>query len=354
MMSKVNQTAPAFGIFIGRIFSWIRRHAFELFVILLILHICLSRGLSFKVNVHDPQSALPGAVIEWAGEERANRAGILPVISWIGRLFQSGASTQLGGLGVGTSAGQLATIQAGQPNPNAHIADGRSVALGQGSIASVAQNVSLLSSGSATGPSTTAVNSPASRVDGQDHFNSVAETDDPAPHINNLTLVLSPSYFSRHNIPAHILQSKRDRLQNYLNTYAPLAQAEMRKHGIPASITLAQALLESNAGDSRLATQSNNHFGIKCKSRCLGCTCRNYGDDTRYDMFRVFTSVAESFEEHSALLLTQRYSRLHTYGKDYNRWAHGLKACGYATDPNYGNKLVKIIEGLELDRYDVG
>ncbi|MEM8584854.1 MAG: glucosaminidase domain-containing protein [Bacteroidota bacterium] len=352
-MSKVNQSAPVLGLQIGRILSWVRRYAFELFIILLILHICLTRGLSFKVNVHDPQSGLPGAVMEWVGERSTSEAGFLSAFSWIGRLVQSGTTTQLGSLGIRTSAGHLAAVQSDEFSNDARVRAEHAGTLGQGSISSVAQNVSLLSSASSAGPATRAIQSAATQEAGRDHFNSVAQTDDPAPHINNLTLVLSPTYFSRHNIPAHILQSKRDRLQNYLDTYSPLAQDEMRKHGIPASITLAQALLESNAGDSRLATQSNNHFGIKCKSRCLGCTCRNYGDDTRYDMFRVFTSVAESFEEHSALLLTQRYNRLHTYGKDYNRWAHGLKACGYATDPNYGNKLVKIIEGLDLDRYDV-
>ena len=126
----------------------------------------------------------------------------------------------------------------------------------------------------------------------------------------------------------------------------------MDEYGIPASITLAQGLLESNAGDSKLAVVSNNHFGIKCRKKCLGCTCRNYGDDTRYDMFRVFDSATESFREHSELLNTSRYAKLKKHGLDYKKWAHGLKSCGYATDKRYGHKLVKIIENLELDRYD--
>lgn len=183
-------------------------------------------------------------------------------------------------------------------------------------------------------------------------FNEVAPSADPAPHISNMTLVLSPDYGERKKLPKHIIRAKKERVQNYLDTYAPLARREMAEYGIPASITLAQGLLESNAGDSKLAVNSNNHFGIKCRSKCLGCTCRNYGDDTRYDMFRVFTSPAESFREHSKLLNSKRYAKLKGHGNDYVKWAHGLKACGYATDKRYGHKLVKIIENLGLDKYD--
>ena len=183
-------------------------------------------------------------------------------------------------------------------------------------------------------------------------FNEVAVTDDPAPHISNLTLVLSPDYGERKNLPARIITAKKARVQNYLARYAEAARDEMKEHGIPASITLAQGLLESNAGDSRLARESRNHFGIKCRAKCLGCTCRNYGDDTRYDMFRVFDSPAESFREHSKLLGYSRYRKLKTFGLDYVKWAHGLQSCGYATDKRYGKKLVTIIENLGLDKYD--
>ena len=185
-----------------------------------------------------------------------------------------------------------------------------------------------------------------------DDFNSVAVTDDPAPHISNLTLVLSPDYGERKGLAPSIIAAKKQRVRNYVDRYAPAAQREQRIHGIPASITLAQGLLESNAGDSKLAVNSNNHFGIKCRSKCLGCTCRNYGDDTRYDMFRVFDSVGDSFREHSALLNSSRYAKLKAHGTDYRKWAHGLKSCGYATDKKYADKLIKIIEELDLARYD--
>ena len=184
-------------------------------------------------------------------------------------------------------------------------------------------------------------------------FHDVAETDDPAPHISNLTLVLSPDYARRKGLPEWIATAKRQRVQRYIDRYAEVARREMQQFGIPASITLAQGLLESNAGDSKLARESGNHFGIKCKRKCRGCTCRNYSDDTHYDMFRVFADPLDSFREHSQLLQLSRYRKLKTYGKDYKKWAHGLKSAGYATDKRYGHKLIKIIEELDLMDYDL-
>lgn len=183
-------------------------------------------------------------------------------------------------------------------------------------------------------------------------FHDVAKTDDPAPHISNLTLVLSPDYARRKGLSDDIVAAKRQRVQRYIDRYADVARREMDQFGIPASITLAQGLLESNAGDSKLARESNNHFGIKCKRKCRGCTCRNYSDDTHYDMFRVFDDPLASFREHSQLLQLSRYRKLKSYGKDYQKWAHGLKKAGYATDRRYGHKLVQIIEELDLARYD--
>ncbi len=184
-------------------------------------------------------------------------------------------------------------------------------------------------------------------------FNDVSPlADDPAPHISNLTLILSPDYAERKKLPREIVEAKWARVRNYVQRFAPAAQREMRDYGIPASITLAQGLLESNAGDSRLARESNNHFGIKCRSKCRGCTCRNYRDDSAYDMFRVFENTQESYREHSILLSSSRYSKLKDYGTDYVQWAHGLKKAGYATDKRYAHKLIKIIERLNLHTYD--
>lgn len=139
----------------------------------------------------------------------------------------------------------------------------------------------------------------------------------------------------------------------YIDKFAPAAIRAMNKYGIPASITLAQGLLESNAGESKLALESNNHFGIKCRRKCKGCTCRNYTDDDVYDMFRVFDSAWESYEEHSILLTSPRYEHLQKYGKDYKSWAYGLRRAGYATDKTYGQKLIRLIRNLNLEKYDI-
>lgn len=178
-------------------------------------------------------------------------------------------------------------------------------------------------------------------------------SDRKANTFSNLTFVLSPTYAERHNINPAIAKEKVENCRKYAEKYAPVALKERETYGIPVSITLAQGILESNAGDSRLSLESNNHFGIKCRSKCRGCTCRNYTDDDVYDMFRVFDSVWDSYREHSKLLTTRRYKHLLKLNKkDYKKWAHGLKKAGYATDKRYAQKLIQIIEFLDLDRYD--
>jgi flagellum-specific peptidoglycan hydrolase FlgJ len=169
----------------------------------------------------------------------------------------------------------------------------------------------------------------------------------------NLSFVLSPDLAQRKGVPKAIVEEKMQACRSYVERFAATAISEMKIYGIPASITLAQGLIETNAGDSKLATESNNHFGIKCRSKCRGCTCRNYSDDDIYDMFRVFDSAWESFREHSKLLQIDRYKHLKKLGtKDYKGWAIGLKKAGYATDKNYDRKLVKIIEELDLAQFD--
>lgn len=174
-----------------------------------------------------------------------------------------------------------------------------------------------------------------------------------ANNFSNLTFILNPTYAKRKGIAAEIVEEKLSNCLAYVDHYHGEAQRAMREYGIPASITLAQGLLESNAGASRLARESNNHFGIKCRTKCRGCTCRNYTDDDIYDMFRVFTQPLESYEEHSILLSSKRYRHLKKLGREnYHAWAHGLKKAGYATDKRYAEKLIQIIETLHLDRYD--
>ncbi len=138
----------------------------------------------------------------------------------------------------------------------------------------------------------------------------------------------------------------------YIEQYSDIAMVEQARHNIPASITLAQALLESGAGKSELAAKSNNHFGIKCHSNWEGERIY-HDDDKKGECFRKYDKVIESYEDHSEFLKRDRYQTLFTYKvTDYKSWAYGLKAAGYATDPKYPAKLIKIIEDYELYRFD--
>jgi flagellum-specific peptidoglycan hydrolase FlgJ len=149
-------------------------------------------------------------------------------------------------------------------------------------------------------------------------------------------------------------REKRRKQLAYVKTYQKVAQLEMETHGIPASITLAQGLLESNIGQSRLATRNQNHFGIKCFSKsCNRGHCSNFEDDSHKDFFRIYASPEESYRAHSQVLQNNRYRKLFDLPKsDYRSWALGLRKAGYATDRSYGEKLIRLIEELELDRYD--
>ena len=139
---------------------------------------------------------------------------------------------------------------------------------------------------------------------------------------------------------------------DYIREYNELAVRHMVQYKIPASIKLAQALLESDAGKSNLSRKENNHFGIKCSPDWTG-PCANYADDTPYDRFRVYKSVKESFEDHSLFLQKPNYSMLFNLDiLDYQGWAKGLQECRYATSKNYANSLIGLIEKYELYRYD--
>lgn len=140
----------------------------------------------------------------------------------------------------------------------------------------------------------------------------------------------------------------------YIEKYSPLAITEMEKYGIPASITLAQGILESNNGNSFLARNANNHFGIKCHE-WTGPSVRR-DDDAKNECFRKYSDPLESFEDHSSFLTSRpRYSSLFELKiTDYKGWAKGLKAAGYATDPKYAKHLITIIEANELFLFDRG
>ena len=158
-----------------------------------------------------------------------------------------------------------------------------------------------------------------------------------------LILLLFSSFFS-------FPQSKTER---YIEQYSQISVDEMNKYNIPASITLAQGILESGNGESRLATQGKNHFGIKCHSNWNGKTIIE-DDDEQGECFRKYGKVADSYRDHS-LFLTERgrYSFLFEYQKtDYKKWAEGLKEAGYATNPNYPTLLIDLIERYDLTRFD--
>ena len=139
---------------------------------------------------------------------------------------------------------------------------------------------------------------------------------------------------------------------NYIEKWHTLAVRHQQQYGIPASITLAQGLLESGAGLSRLATEGNNHFGIKCHKDWTGDGIYQ-DDDEQNECFRKYADAAESFEDHARFLKRKRYQPLFQLREtDYAGWANGLKQCGYATDPSYAAKLVNIIEMYELYKYD--
>ena len=153
-------------------------------------------------------------------------------------------------------------------------------------------------------------------------------------------------------VSALLVSAQNQQYVKYINQYKSLAIDQMKKYKIPASIMLAQALLESNAGQSELARKSNNHFGIKCHDWAGRKVYHD--DDQRDDCFRVYKSVKDSYEDHSIFLSShQRYAGLFRLkATDYVGWARGLKAAGYATSPTYADKLINIIESYNLDRYD--
>ena len=141
--------------------------------------------------------------------------------------------------------------------------------------------------------------------------------------------------------------------ERYIARYASIAVNEMYRTGVPASITLAQGIIESGSGRSRLATDGNNHFGIKCHNTWKGKTMLA-DDDRKNECFRVYDSAEESFRDHSDFLRYQdRYKFLFDLKTtDYKGWAAGLKKAGYATDPSYASKLIQCVEDYDLGRFD--
>ena len=150
-----------------------------------------------------------------------------------------------------------------------------------------------------------------------------------------------------------LLGFSQSKTESYISKYSSVAVVEMNKYSIPASITLAQGILESGNGESRLAVDGKNHFGIKCHSNWNGKTII-VDDDEKGECFRKYSNVAESYRDHSLFLSERgRYSFLFAYKKsDYKKWAKGLKKAGYATNPKYASLLIDLIEKYQLYNYD--
>ena len=154
---------------------------------------------------------------------------------------------------------------------------------------------------------------------------------------------------------ALMAQTQNKTYLEYIEKHKNVAITEMQNYGIPASITMAQGLLESGAGKSQLTRESNNHFGIKCQKSWTGEKVY-HDDDAKHECFRKYNSALESYEDHSQFLRKNpRYASLFQLSKtDYKGWAYGLKKAGYATNPKYAQLLIGLIETYNLDELDKG
>ena len=181
----------------------------------------------------------------------------------------------------------------------------------------------------------------------------MGHTDNLSNTYSNMTYQESAPKAVPTRTKAELKKLKKQRA--YVDRFLNVAQAEMKKYGIPASIKLAQGLIETNAGESRLSTKNNNHFGMKCFSKkCKKGHCSNFTDDSHKDFFRTYKSAWASYRSHSKMLSgNKRYQHLFKLAPaDYKGWAKGLYKSGYATDKRYAEKLISIIEELNLQQYD--
>ncbi len=163
---------------------------------------------------------------------------------------------------------------------------------------------------------------------------------------DNVSIFVSPD-----RAEATVVKSKKDKCWDYVRRFIAIAKTEKQKFGIPVSITLAQGLLESDAGESRLTRSANNHFGVKTFNKRVPHVVMK--DDSPTDKFKKYDSAWESYRDHSLLLMRDHYKPLQYLSKtDYVSWAKGLQKAGYATDPQYAAKLIRIIENLQLFKLD--
>ena len=168
-----------------------------------------------------------------------------------------------------------------------------------------------------------------------------------------LLIIIFTSSCSSIKTISNVENTVEEKINLYIKKYAPAATKNMRFFKIPASITLAQGILESGYGEGTLAVNANNHFGIKCHKDWKGKSI-THDDDEKDECFRSYKNPLRSFRDHSLFLVERdRYSNLFILNKkDYKGWAIGLKAAGYATDPKYADKLISLIERFKLTRFD--
>ncbi len=168
-----------------------------------------------------------------------------------------------------------------------------------------------------------------------------------------LLIIIFTSSCSSIKTISNVEYTVEEKINLYIKKYAPAATKNMRFFKIPASITLAQGILESGYGEGTLAVNANNHFGIKCHKDWKGRSI-THDDDEKDECFRSYKNPLRSFRDHSLFLVERdRYSNLFTLNKkDYKGWAIGLKAAGYATDLKYADKLISLIERFKLTRFD--
>lgn len=178
----------------------------------------------------------------------------------------------------------------------------------------------------------------------------------PAGSKGHTTFVIDPDFAERNGADEQLAQKSIALCRDYVHRFAPVAVAEMKKYGIPASVILAQGLLESNAGASTLARSTNNHFGIKCFSnKCKNGHCVNFTDDSHKDFFVRYGNVWSGYRAHSIMLKnSRRYNNLFQLAStDYKGWARGLASAGYATDKRYAEKIIALVQNLDLHQYDL-
>lgn len=180
----------------------------------------------------------------------------------------------------------------------------------------------------------------------------------PKVEIKKTTSYSKASLLKKANLDEFIQMKKSTKpyvfiVNDYIRQYSSIAKSEMKKYNIPASIILAQGILESGAGNGELALKSNNHFGIKCHKNWTGTTV-NHNDDENNECFRKYKHPLGSYRDHSLFLVKRdRYKNLFKIRKgNYRDWAYGLKKAGYATDINYSKKLIAIIETYKLYEFD--